>query len=580
MLSVCLQVLKCRLQHGFGTCWRTIFKPLMNTPTGPASPADAELEPLRILVVDDDIVPRMVVAHFFEQGGHHVLQADSGRAALELMNRDEVDLISLDLGMTDGDGFFVLAELRKQHSDRWRPVIVISGHNTENLIIKALDSGADDFMTKPVNYGFLRAKIRNFQRVIGIQRRNMALLDTVSQTNQALQSRLDYEERFSQRIQKTLLMGSIPPLTGGVYVTARAEARQGVNGDFIEVTSIFPNTVDLIVGDVMGKGPLAALMGADVKLEIQRYIAQSVIDKSNQLLSVSQIINAIHAQLTHKLSDLDSFVTLAYIRINCTLGTVSAVSCGHMQPLLINGDRVRPIGSQHLPLGVMESEIYTEEVVEMGPGDSLLCFSDGVTDARNPDGEVFGEERLIAAASRCSRSIWGPAARIDLLREELNDFLAGARPTDDLTLLVAVFPLIAPVPRRLQAAKDLSEIAQVQTFVHGNTVELNLPEHVMFKVELAVVEVFTNVVRHSRTGLAHSSVDLLMWREDQMVYVALESIGNEFDPSQHVVFDPDDLSIDHTGGFGLHIITTLTDELKYTHTSGINRIQLGFSLLD
>ena len=551
----------------------------MNTPTGPASLSDVELEPpLRILVVDDDIVPRMVVAALLKKMGHHVLQAGSGRAALELMKRDEVDLISLDLGMTDGDGFYVLTELRNQHPDRWRPVIVISGHNTENLIIKALDSGADDFMTKPVNYGFLRAKIRNFQRVIGIQRRNMALLDTVSRTNQAMQSRLDYEERFSQRIQKTLLMGSIPPVTGGVYVTARAEARQGVNGDFIEVTSIFPNTVDLIVGDVMGKGPLAALMGADVKLEIQRYIAQSVIDKSNQLLSVSQIINAIHAQLTHKLSDLDSFVTLAYIRINCTLGTVSAVSCGHMQPLLISGDRVRPIGSQHLPLGVLESEIYTEEVVEMGPGDSLLCFSDGVTDARNPQSEVFGEERLIAAA-RCSRSIWGPAARIDLLREKLNDFLDGARPTDDLTLLVAVFPLVAPVPKRLQAAKDLAEIAQVQTFVHENTLDLNLSEHVAFKVELAVVEVFTNVVRHSRTGLAHSSVDLLMWVEGQMVYVALESIGNEFDPSQHVVFEPDDLSIDHTGGFGLHIITTLTDELKYTHASGINRIQLGFSLI-
>ena len=120
--------------------------------------------------------------------------------------------------MTDGDGFYVLAELRKQRSDRWIPVIVISAHNTENLIIKALDSGADDFMTKPVNYGFLRAKIRNFQRVIGVQRRNLSLLETVSQTNQKLQARLDYEERFSQRIQKTLLLGSIPPITGGVYV--------------------------------------------------------------------------------------------------------------------------------------------------------------------------------------------------------------------------------------------------------------------------------------------------------------------------------------------------------------------------
>ena len=86
----------------------------MNTTIAAPSPSiEAELEPLRILVVDDDIVPRMLVAALLKKMGHHVLQADSGRAALELMGREEVDLISLDLGMTDGDGFYVLAELRK-----------------------------------------------------------------------------------------------------------------------------------------------------------------------------------------------------------------------------------------------------------------------------------------------------------------------------------------------------------------------------------------------------------------------------------------------------------------------------------
>jgi len=106
--------------------------------------------------------------------------------------------------------------------------------------------------------------------VISLQNQNLMLLSRVQKKQQLLEERMALEFEYSTRIQKTLLFGSIPLAPGGVFTSARAQAAQGINGDFIEIVSVYPDSVDIIIGDVMGKGPLAAILGADVKLQVQR----------------------------------------------------------------------------------------------------------------------------------------------------------------------------------------------------------------------------------------------------------------------------------------------------------------------
>jgi CheY-like chemotaxis protein len=228
---------------------------------------------LHILVVDDEAIARLILSRPLLELGHRVEMAASGNEALKVLEKSKVDLILLDIGMQDGDGFLVLESLRDKEELRWVPIIVTSGHQSEVQINRALELGADDYMTKPLNIAFLRNKIRNFQRVISLQKQNLQLLESVTQKQKSLEDRIAMEFEYSSRIQKTLLFGSIPVAPGGLFTSARARAAQGINGDFIEFISVYPDSVDIIIGDVMGKGPLAAILGADVKLQVQRQIS-------------------------------------------------------------------------------------------------------------------------------------------------------------------------------------------------------------------------------------------------------------------------------------------------------------------
>lgn len=166
---------------------------------------------LCVLVVDDDPVSRLMLSVLLRQAGHKVLQADGGRSALAQLDEEAaIDLVLLDLSMPDIDGFGVLKVFRARPSTRWQPVIVVSANESEALILEALEAGADDYMTKPIDRGFLMAKIRNFSRGISIQRSNLDLLESLREKQQALLDRQAYELELGRRIQSTLLLGNLP----------------------------------------------------------------------------------------------------------------------------------------------------------------------------------------------------------------------------------------------------------------------------------------------------------------------------------------------------------------------------------
>jgi serine phosphatase RsbU (regulator of sigma subunit)/anti-sigma regulatory factor (Ser/Thr protein kinase) len=546
----------------------TAVQSLTQTDDGEAS------QKLCILVVDDDSVSRLMMSILLRQAGHRVLLADGGRSALEQLNDETVDLVLLDLSMPDLDGFAVLNIYRARPSSRWQPVIVVSANETEALILQALEAGADDYMTKPIDRGFLMAKIRNFSRGISIQRKNLSLFESLREKQQALLDRRAYEMELGRRIQSTLLLGTLPPDPGGFRVSARAEAAAGVNGDFLEVLSLSPHSVDLVVGDVMGKGMLAALMGAQVKLQIARTIAERVATTRGRLPSPAEIVNAIHSELSPKLQDLDSFVTLAYIRMDRSRSELLAVCCGQMPPLLLREGQAIPVGAQHVPLGVLLDEVYTESIHPLQPGDALISCSDGVTEARRTNGDMFGETLFIEAALRANSFNCGAAPLLESIRLAVTDFLGGAAPNDDLTLLVAIAPHDPELTRRIEVPRMLGEISTVRRFVQAFCTAWQVPAQAMDRIELATIEVFSNIVRHSQTHLERPTVEILMRHTAQRVSLVMESLGEPFDPPPpDFDFEP---SPGSEGGFGLYIIQLICDELRFEHSHGINRVALEF----
>jgi PAS domain S-box-containing protein len=168
----------------------------------------------------------------------------------------------------------------------------------------------------------------------------------------------------------------------GVYLNITASnPSQVIDSDFAFVHRFSPSCFEVLVGDVMGKGGQAALMGAG-------------------------IVNAIHRAMAIQLYAISSFATLALYRFDLDAGTLIYVSAGHTPGLLMRGPGAPALAilGDNLPIGVMRQETYLEFSTAIGPGDSLLVFSDGITEARNPQGEEFGLPRLTELIEQANKA--------------------------------------------------------------------------------------------------------------------------------------------------------------------------------
>ena len=155
--------------------------------------------------------------------------------------------------------------------------------------------------------------------------------------------------------------------------------------------------LDVIVGDVMGKGIPAALLGAATKSHFLEALSDLMaLSKDGKLPEPKEIVMLAHADMVRHLIDLESFVTLCYARLDLNRRSLDLVDCGHTGIIHLHGKTglCEMLHGDNLPLGVREGEIYDQISVPFEPGDLLLLYSDGITEARNPAGELFGVERL------------------------------------------------------------------------------------------------------------------------------------------------------------------------------------------
>ncbi len=546
---------------------------------------------LTVLIVDDVAVIRMVIAEHVQSLGHRVVQASSGAAAIECLRKQDIDMVLLDLQMPDMTGFEVMRWMQEMLRDRWRPVIVISTHDTEAPVLQALECGADDYMSKPVHQRILGAKLRNFSSRVAVQRANADLLRCVNSQREELQERVDREAWVGARIQSVLLMGNLVQIAGGFEFAARAEAAKGTNGDFMDVLPMADGSVDIVLGDVMGKGLLAALLGAEVKQQISRTLVEQVAQAGQELPSPASIVNSIHRTLTPKLIALESFVTLVYLRMNRARNQLTVVSCGHLPPVRLHAGTATRLGNPQLPMGILEDEYYLESSHDFFPGDALLISSDGLIEAQSPDGNFYGQDRLVERGQAAHAFCATPSGLLEALRSDVAAFCDSPSVLDDLTMMVVTSPyagndknagalqtrLSLRLPRELQALNALRQAVSEFLKAAGQD------ELATGRVNLVLVELFTNIVRHSRVRYTDSIVEvrleLLLGRTDSAglplpaeLALLLESAGPAFEPPA-TSEDPPALNLKREGGYGLHIVQALCSQVQHLHAHGINQIR-------
>ena len=384
----------------------------------------------RILIADDQQDVLDALRLLLKGHGYVIETVNSPAALLAALANSEFDLLLMDLNYardtTSGrEGLDVLGQLQK--SEDAPPVVAMTGWATVGLAVEAMQYGVSDFVEKPWSNTRL-LEILQKQVALGRERREarQRAAEQTREREQALQHLHEQEREFAEAraIQEKLLPREIPQMAGYEIVAASQSARI-VGGDYFDALPFGEDAMGLCIADVAGKGMPAALLMSNLQAAVRGLSSSS--------LAPDQLCSRLNS-LVYKNTASDRFITFFYAQLDGAPRRFRYANAGHNAPFLIRRDgthaRLAEGGSV---LGVFAEQEFTGGTVELLPGDRVVLFTDGVTEASDPEGEEFGEERLLRILEE------GRALDAKQLQERILDAVAEfshARWSDDATLLV------------------------------------------------------------------------------------------------------------------------------------------------
>ena len=376
----------------------------------------------------------------------------------------------------------------------------------------------------------------------------------------------EQEAEIGFKIQQTLLLDQPPRDVPGVRVAALTIPSQRIDGDFYDFFKHRDDCLDVIVGDVMGKGIPAALLGAATKSHFLQALSRLIsLAAPGTLPEPKDIVTLAHSEVARQLIELESFVTVCYARFDLQNHRVDFVDCGHTTTIHFQArtGTCALLQGENLPLGVSEKEIYEQTRVPLHTGDVLLFYSDGLTETRNSEGELFGIERLAECVRTYGRL--EPEALIDQIRQAAVAFSNSETFGDDLTCVaVRIEERELPLARaELEISSDLNELGRARAFVRDVCRTLPGPaleEESVSQLELAITEAASNVMRHAYRGRPEQLIQLDAEVFADRIVLRLHHLGETFDPGavKTPAFDGS-----QDGGFGMYIIARSVDDVQY-----------------
>lgn len=382
---------------------------------------------VKILVVDDEIDLEPLVRQKFRRqirdGIYDFVFALNGLEALaRIIELPEIGVVLSDINMPEMDGLTLLTRLKELKNPGLKTVIVSAYGDMEN-IRTAMNRGAFDFVTKPVNFDDLEITINKTLEEIMLVRRSMEEHDQLVSIRQDLNT--------AREIQQAILPKIFPPFPGrnDFSLFASMIPAKEVGGDFYDYFLIDDHRLGFVIGDVSGKGVPAAIFMA-----VSRTLIRATGLKG---IPADDCMSYVNNMLCNE-SVSCMFVTVFYGILNTLTGEVEYVNGGHNPPYVIGSNGLRkPEMTGGTILGCIEDFGYKSKKFTLAPGEKLFLYTDGVTEAFNLANEAYGEERLenylIAGSGKTVEEL------VQGTITEVEQFCAGAAQSDDITCLVIGF---------------------------------------------------------------------------------------------------------------------------------------------
>jgi DNA-binding response OmpR family regulator len=420
-------------------------------------------ESTTILIVDDEELNSEGLTRRLQRHGYAVTAARSGREALELLGERRFDLVLLDIMMPEMDGLEVLKLLRRVDSLLALPIIMVTAKGESEDMVEALELGANDYVTKPFDFPVVLARIRTQLEL----RRAVARLTELEQKLAARERELEAAAKraavpkrtggdleLAARVQQVFLPVLPREVPGARFAWAFRPCPQ-LAGDFLNGFQLDDQHLGLCLLGVRGQGVAAALLAAVAShLLIQSARSWDTSPKrqrgslagasglcptsghgdlaraAEELVSPTQAARRLSEQLTRTAGQP---LTLLYGILGLDTGEFRFVAAGHAGPVhLPRGAPPVRLEATGLPLGVGAGS-HPEQAMNLRPGDRLVLYAAGVTEARNAEGEHFGVRRLLATLEQTRRSPLDKS--LDALVERVEAWCEGAPRQQDIAIV-------------------------------------------------------------------------------------------------------------------------------------------------
>ena len=344
----------------------------------------SDAKPAKILVVDDepDLEPLMLqrMRRHIRKGTYQFVFARNGADALRMLNEDPgIDIVLSDINMPEMDGLAMLEQIPQINPDI--RAVVVSAYGDMKNIRTAMNRGAFDFVTKPVDFKDLQITIAR------------TLVHT-RQWKEALSYRdklvsLQNELQVASDIQNSILPSTFPE-SPQFEVFGSIEAAQDVGGDFFDVIALDRGRLGLVMADVSGKGVPAAMF-----MMTCRTLVKGV---AIGLLNPGEVLGEVNNLLCEE-NETTQFVTVLYAVYDPETGSFNFASGGHDAPMVRKADgstELLPL-TEGLALGVQPDFQYQQRKITVEPGEMVVLYTDGITEAQTEEGTLFGVEGLTDA---------------------------------------------------------------------------------------------------------------------------------------------------------------------------------------
>lgn len=381
----------------------------------------------KILIVDDEPDVEVLMKQRFRrqirENKFELFFAQNGLLALEQLDKDPgIRLVISDINMPEMDGLTLLRNI----NEKFPAVIpiIVSAYGDMNNIRAAMNLGAFDFVTKPINFDDLNVTID--KTLMHIQNLIQA---------QKTRSRLDgilHELNVANEIQQSILPRNFIS-DSNIEMFAKMAAAKEIGGDFYDFFWLDDDKTKLgiVIADVSGKGVPAALF-MTVSRTLIRAHAYNHLESPGACLT--KVNEALHKDNTNVM-----FVTTFYAILDINTGSLTYTNAGHNPPYIIRKDaNVESMSKLHgMALAVMEDLVYKEDHITLNPGDTLFLYTDGVTEAENVQGTLFGNEKLASSLDQY-RNL-AASELINTIRSDIVAYANGHPQSDDITMLAIRF---------------------------------------------------------------------------------------------------------------------------------------------